>query len=294
VLTSLDHDANISLWKMAAEDRGIEWKMARMKPEDGTLDYDHLETLLSSKTRLLAFTLASNVCGSRIDAKRVIKMAQNVGALTYVDAVHCAPHYLPDVQDLDCDFLVCSAYKFCGPHIGFVYGKYDLLKYLRPYKIESLTDEPPLRWESGTQNFAALNALISTVEYYAALGGGGTLRERLVSGYNEIMQYEQYLARYFLDKVSAFEGMHIKGIDDHNRLNERTPTFAIQIDGHMPSDISAHLAEHNIAAWAGIFHAPNVVEGFGVNRAEGLLRVSLMHYNTTGEIDRLFSALETL
>lgn len=170
ILTNLDHYANISYWKQAAEDRGVKWHMVSIRPEDCTLDYDHFEKLISAKTKFIAFTLASNACGSLTDAARIVKAAKSVGAMTYADATHYAPHYLPDVKKLDCDFMACSPYKFYGPHMGMVYGKREHLERLKPYRVEPSINTPPECWETGTQNFEAQAGFSAAIDYIASVG----------------------------------------------------------------------------------------------------------------------------
>lgn len=168
ILTALDHFANVSYWTQAAEDRGVKVHIVPVRPDDCTLDYERYESFLSGKTKLVAFTLASNVCGSLSDAKRIIRAAHNVGAMTYADAVHYAPHMLPDVRGLDCDFLACSPYKFYGPHLGMLYGKIEHLKRLKPYKVALAPDAPPECWETGTKSFEALAGFNASIDYIAS------------------------------------------------------------------------------------------------------------------------------
>ncbi len=294
IITALEHYSNASFWQRAAADKGVTCHIARMKAEDCTLDYEHLESLISPKTKLIAFTLASNVTGSRTDAARIIAAAKSVGALTYVDSVHAAPHYLPDVQVLDCDFLACSAYKFYGPHLGFVFGKQEHFERLVPYKVEPAPSTSPECWEMGTKSFEALAGLSATIDYMASYTPASSLRESLAAFYNELFDYETSLSRHFLAQASEITGMQVYGITDTTQLGERTPTFGFQLKGHHPQAISDHLAAHGIITGAGNFYAKSVIDTLGLSESGGIVRAGCLHYNTVEEIDTLFEALETL
>ncbi len=294
IVTELDHYSNVSYWKQSAEDRGAKWHAVRVNPEDCTLDYKHLESLLSKKTKFVAFTMASNACGSLSDAPRIIKMAKSVGAMTYVDAVHYSPHYLPDVQKLDCDFLATSPYKFFGPHIGMVYGKTEHLTRLKPYKIEPAVATPPECWETGTQNFEARAGFCAAIDYVASIGEGNTLREKLQSSYARVAQYEQEWSRRFLERAKGHNRIRIHGITDPKRVHERTATFGITMDGHETLEISNHFAKNNITTGAGSFYGIGVTKALGLLDKGGVVRVGCVHYNTFEEMDRLFDALGQL
>lgn len=291
IVTDLDHEANISFWKMAAADRGAVVKTVPLMKDDLTPDYAALEKLISKKTKFVAFGLASNVCGTRSDPARFMKAAKSVGALTFVDSVHAAPHFLPDVQVLGCDFLVCSGYKFFGPHMGLLYGKREHLERLTPYKVEPAGDAIPRRWETGTANFEILSGFSACIDYLASLGEGSDLRARLKSSYERVAIYEQAWTKEFLRKAKDIKGMRVYGITDPARAHERTATFAFTIDGRTPQEVSHHLAKNNISAGSSNFY------GIGVTKTIGLpeiVRAGCVHYNTVGEMERLFEALGRL
>lgn len=294
ILTPLDHYANVSFWMQEAEDRGIKVHFIRLRPEDCTLDYEHYESLLSPRTRLVAFTLASNVCGSRVDAARIVRGAKNAGAHSFADAVHYAPHYLPDASALDCDFMICSAYKFFGPHYGFLFGKSEHLERLQPFKVAPASGSPPDRWETGTKSFEALAGVSACIDYLASWGGGEGLRKRLDNSYARIGIYEKKWAGYFLERSKNIKGLRIYGITDENRLDARSPTFAFTVQGFAPQYISAALAAQNISAGAGNFYAQKLVDELGLGASGGVVRVGAVHYNTLADIDRLFEAMERL
>ncbi|UXI04448.1 cysteine desulfurase-like protein [Photobacterium sp. TY1-4] len=292
IVTALDHYSNVSSWQQAAEDKGAVVHQVRVNEADCTLDYDHLISLLSDKTRLVAVTYASNTTGSLVDMQRVIAAAHQVGAQVYVDAVHYVPHALVDVQALGCDFLACSAYKFFGPHVGIAYIAPQWLQTLRPYKVEPATNQGPGRFETGTQSFEALAGFVAAVEYLAQWGEpGADLRQRLQQSYAQYQQHETALSRHFLACATQYPTIRLYGITDANRLHQRTPTFAIRIDGVTPGDVAVHLGKQNMCVWNGHFYAQGLCEQLGVMADGGVIRIGLMHYNTTTEIDQLFAAL---
>lgn len=294
IITALEHYSNASFWQRAAVDRGITCHIVKMKPDDCTLDYQHLESLISPKTKFIAFTLASNVTGSRTDAARIIAAAKTVGALTYVDSVHAAPHYLPDVQALGCDFLACSAYKFYGPHLGFVFGKQEHFERLVPYKVEPAPSTSPECWEMGTKSFEALAGLSATIDYMASYHEAPNLRQSLQKFYDELFIYEQSLSQHFLQKAQTVTGMKIYGITDISKLDARTPTFGFTLEGHTPQTISDYLAAANIITGAGNFYAKGVMDSLGLSETGGIVRAGCVHYNTIDEINRLFTVLEEI
>lgn len=292
IVTALEHYSNVSSWQQAAEDKGAVVHQVRVNEDDCTLDYDHLTSLLSDKTRLVAVTHASNTTGSLVDVQRVIEAAHQVGAQVYIDAVHYVPHALVDVQALGCDFLACSAYKFFGPHVGIAYIAPQWLQTLRPYKVEPATNQGPGRFETGTQSFEALAGFTASVEYLAQWGEPGAgLRQRLQQSYAQYQQHEAELSRHFLACVAQYSNIRLYGITDTARLHERTPTFAIRIDGVTPGDVAVHLGKQNMCVWNGHFYAQGLCEQLGVMDDGGVIRIGLMHYNTTAEIDQLFAAM---
>jgi cysteine desulfurase family protein (TIGR01976 family) len=295
VVTQLDHDANISPWLLAAEERGATVRWLDFDPVDCTLCLDQLPGLLSERTRLVAVTFASNAVGSITDVQRVVEMAHAAGALVYVDSVHYAPHGLIDVQALDCDFLVASVYKFFGPHTGALYGKYALLDRLQAYKVRPSSSKPAGKWETGTQSFESLAGVTAAVEYIAALGGqDGTRRERLVQAMARIKAYEMELSDYFLREATKVSGLRVFGVTDVERLEQRTPTFAISLAAHTPEAVATLLGEQSMYVWHGHYYAVAVMERLGLLDKGGLVRVGFVHYNTAAEVDRLLAALNEM
>jgi cysteine desulfurase family protein (TIGR01976 family) len=306
VVTYLDHDANITPWVMAAADRGAVVRWLKIRTEDCTIDFQSLAELLNERTRLVAVTHASNAVGTVVDVGRVVAMAHQVGALVYVDAVHCAPHNPIDVQAMDCDFLACSAYKFFGPHSGIMYGKYDLLERLPAYKVRPAPAKPPGKWETGTQSFESLAGVKAAVDYLEEIGqaagdpamdelaGYSGRRLRLKQAMSAIKHYEVGLSQHFLTRATSVPGLRVYGITDLERLDERAPTFAVSLAGCTPRQVAEHLGRQGIFVWDGHYYAVAVMEQLGTLDQGGLVRIGFVHYNTIGEIDRLIDALTRL
>ncbi len=295
VLTRLDHDANISPWLIAAEERGVKVRWLDFDPSDCVLKLRTLPDLLSEKTRLVAVSYASNAVGSITDIKEVTRMAHSQNAIVYVDSVHYAPHGLIDVQELDCDFLVCSTYKFFGPHQGVLYGKYELLDDLPAYKVRPAPAKPAGKWETGTQSFESFAGSTAAVDYLASIGGDdGSRRERIVKGMSAISTYERELSERFLRGATAVPGLQVMGITDIENLENRTPTFAVSLKGYTPGEVAARLGEQRIFVWHGHYYAVAVMGRLGLLDQGGLVRIGFVHYNTPAEVDGVLSALQHL
>ncbi|HHP0458868.1 cysteine desulfurase-like protein [Vibrio sp. Y29_XK_CS5] len=294
IVSALDHYSNVSSWQQAAEDKGVIVHQVRINEHDCTLDLEHLQSLLSKKTRLVAVTYASNTTGSIVDIHQVVELAHRIGAQVYVDAVHYAPHHLVDVQAIGCDFLACSAYKFFGPHVGIAYIADQWLHSIKPYKVEPATNIGPGRFETGTQSFEGLAGVTAAIEYLAQFGDeGASLRQRLEQSYALYNQHEQQLSAHFLQRLSALDGVNLFGINDESS-QLRTPTFALTFDKYAPEFIAKTLGEHNICVWNGHFYALGLVRQLGLEESGGVVRIGCMHYNTTAEIDMLFDVLESI
>jgi len=297
IVTNADHFSNVSSWQQAAEDKGAKVNTVLINEADCSLDLVHFESLLNAKTKLVAVTYASNTTGSINDIKRIVELAHSVGALVYVDAVHYAPHELVDVQDLDCDFLACSAYKFFGPHLGMVYGKREHLEGFRPYKVEPAKDVIPGRWETGTQSFEALAGLIAAVDYIAdisELDESYSRRDKLTAAFAKTKQHEMALSEYFLTRLVNYPKIKLFGIDDLDRLAERTPTFALTFAGLEPRQVSEFLGKQHVCVWDGNFYAQGLCKQLGVLDTGGVVRIGCMHYNTIEEMDTLFNLFDEL
>ncbi|KOP25839.1 aminotransferase [Hapalosiphon sp. MRB220] len=329
IVTRLDHDANVSPWSALAE-RGATIRFVDINIEDCTLNWSDLEQQINDRTRLVAVGYASNTVGTINDIAAIARLAHSVGALVFVDAVHYAPHGPIDVRSLDCDFLVCSAYKFFGPHVGILYGKHEHLARLQPYKVRPASDQTPSRWETGTLNHEGLAGMVAAINYLAKLGCHvspsmesqllSTLleadtgkwetfrcpprhatsssypnrRAALVTAMTAIQQYEAELSKQLICGLLDIPGLTLYGITDPGRFRLRTPTVAFRLEGQSPQMVAKTLGDRGIFTWYGNFYAINLTEKLGVEASGGLLRVGLVHYNTVAEIQRLLEVLHQI
>jgi cysteine desulfurase family protein (TIGR01976 family) len=266
--TKLDHDGNVSPWLELAHDRGLTVQFVDVK-DDTTLDYDDLERKLTDRTRVVAFPLASNAVGTTTDAKRIVELAHAAGALAWADAVHYGPHGPIDVADLGVDVLLCSPYKFFGPHLGLGFVRSTLTQQMRTYKVRP-ADHP---YETGTLPHELLAGFVAAVEYIESVG------------WSAIREQERALGQRFLDGLPA--GVELYGL---RTMDGRVPTFAFNAAGRSPRSVAEQLAERDIAVWDGNYYAVEIMERLGLS-AEGAVRVGFVHYNTTDEVDRLLEAL---
>ncbi|HEY4386603.1 MAG TPA: cysteine desulfurase-like protein [Ktedonobacteraceae bacterium] len=307
VVTRLDHDANIAPWLLIAEDRGCQIRWVDIHPEDCTLNMEELERQISARTKLVAVGYASNAVGTINDVRRAVQLAHSVGALCFIDAVQYAPHRTIDVQELDCDFLACSAYKFFGPHLGILYGKYELLDRLTAYKVRPASNELPDKFETGTQSFESIAGTLGALEYLSWLGT--TFGEQYIPRYQErfsgrglalkqamaaIEEYELDINTALLNTFNSVPGLHIWGITDPARMSERVPTFSFTLQGKEPEAIAEALGQENIYVWNGNFYALAVMERLGLEEQGGVVRIGLAHHNTEAEISRLHEVLHRL
>lgn len=305
VVTRLDHDANVTPWVLAAQDRGVKVNWVDFDVEEGTLDLGSLQKALERKPKLLAVGYASNSLGTINPVRKIIDMAHAVGTLVYVDAVQYAPHGSIDVQKLDCDFLVSSAYKFFGTHSGILYGKHDLLEKLFAYKVRPATNKLPGRFETGTQNHEGIAGVLGAVEYFEWVGrefggefAGGLAEEKyqgrrleLKKAMTAIHAYEHELAQALLSALESVPGLRLYGLTDVRRLDERVATFSFRLKNMHPRMVAEKLAGEGIYVWDGNYYAINVSERLGVEDSGGMVRVGAAHYNTLEEVDRLRNVL---
>ena len=306
IVTRLDHDANISPWMHIAEARGAILRWLDFDVEDCTLYQDQFEDMLNERTRLVALGYASNAVGTVNPVKSMITKAHTIGALTYVDAVQYAPHGPIDVQDLNCDFMVVSAYKFFGPHIGLLYGKYEHLDRLNPYKVRPAPNDPPWKFETGTQNHEGIAGTLGAIEYLASIGEQfgektGSFEGRfqgrrllLKRAMHAIQNDELVLTQALISTLQAVPGVHIWGITEPGVQHQRVPTVSFTMDDLSPRAIAERLAEAGINAWEGNYYALAVTERLGLEESGGMLRIGLVHYNTLDEIEYLGQALHNL
>jgi cysteine desulfurase family protein (TIGR01976 family) len=298
LLTHLDHDANVSPWR-TLEERGVTIRFAEIQEDDCTLNMADLAQKISSRTRVVAVGYASNAVGTINDVKEIVRLAHQKGALAYIDAVHYAPHGPIDVRALDCDFLVCSSYKFFGPHMGILYGKREHLQRLQPYKVRANTNAIPNRWEWGTLNHECIAGITACVDYLADLGrqvdpSAPTRRASLLAAYGAIQQHERGLAETLISGLLTIPGVKFYGIRDVGKLDRRCPTVAVRIAGHTPLELATRLGERGFFTWDGNYYALNLTERLDVEKDGGFLRIGLAHYNTAEEMQRFLSALREI
>jgi cysteine desulfurase family protein (TIGR01976 family) len=302
LVTTLDHDANITPWVMAAEDAGATVRTVDIRDEDATLDLDSFRANLSERTKVAAFTLASNAVGTVTPAAELVRIVREVSphAIVAVDAVHVAQHRALDLHALGADVLACSPYKFFGPHLGILAGRRDLLERLRPYKVRPAEDVMPDRWETGTKSHEALAGLVAAVGYIASIGAEfgeapeGTLRGEVHAGMEAVRAYEQTLSARFLEGVSSIPALRLWGIADTARLDERTPTFAVRLGEQHPLETARALGERGIFVWDGHYYALALMERLGLQETGGAVRVGFCHYNTPAEVDLVLEELAAL
>ncbi len=298
LVTCLDHDANVSPW-VCLEERGAKVRTADIKTADCTIDMFDLQAKIRRNTRLVAVGWAANAVGTINDVQEAIRQAHAVGAMTFIDAVHYAPHGLIDVKALDTDFLACSSYKFFGPHQGILFGKREQLQRLRPYKLRVCSEKLPDRWETGTQNHECMAGVTAAIDYIAEVGRHHssevhTRREAIVAAYEVFQQYERELATQLITGLLVIPGLTFYGITDPAKFDQRTPTVAIRMAGYTPRELAERLGERGIFTWDGNYYAINLAERLGVQQSGGMLRIGLAHYNTAEEVERLLAELRTL
>ena len=300
VVTKLDHDANVRPWVLAAEDAGATVRWVDIRDDDVTLDLDSFDAALTDRTRLVAFTLASNAVGTIPPAAELIRRVHAVGALAAVDGVHLAQHRALDLHALDADILACSPYKFFGPHLGVLSVRRELLETWTPYKLRPAPDDAPERWETGTQNHEGLAGLTAAVDYLADVGrtygdpSGTARRDAIVAGFGAIGAHERELAARFLRGVADIPGVRLWGIADEARLDERTPTFAVRVGDQDPLKTATELAQRGIYVWDGHYYAITVMERLGLLDSGGAVRIGFCHYHSDDDVDRVLEALADL
>jgi cysteine desulfurase family protein (TIGR01976 family) len=302
VVTRLDHNANIAPW-LRLEERGVVVRWVDFQTADCRLDMEMFRRQINARTRWVAVGYASNAVGTVNDVAQIVAWAHALGAWVWVDAVHYAPHGPIDVQSLGCDFLVCSAYKFFGPHVGALWGRREILERLTPDKVRPASNQIPDCFETGTQNHEGLAGVTAAVDYLASVGqragqdfaaqfpGFSGRRLQLKTAMAAIREYEKSLGWQLIDGLKRIRGLHIWGISDHAQAAWRVPTVSITLDGRTPQEIARRLGDEGIFVWDGNFYAITVTEGLGLEESGGLVRLGLAHYNTAAEVERLLKAL---
>ena len=305
VTTWLDHYANVSTWT-ALEEQGVQVKQTYFDVETGRLDMDHLASLLTSKTKLVAVGYASNALGTINPISRIAALARNVGALLFVDAVHYAPHGPIDVQALGCDLLVCSVYKFFGPHVAALWGKKELLDTLNPYQVAPASKETPNKFETGMPNFEGLAGTTAAINYLAEIGrdygsafadeltGFEGRRKELKQAMKAISAYELDLGTYLMAQLETIPELTIYGITEPDEFGDRCPTISFTHSNCSTPKLAQYLGDQNIFVWDGNYYAQGVTERLGLEETGGMIRIGLIHYNVKEDVDRLIAALREL
>ncbi|MBA2364197.1 MAG: cysteine desulfurase-like protein [Chloroflexia bacterium] len=293
LLTQLDHDANIAPWLLLAEDRGLTVRWAEIDPTDCTLDVESFRAGLNERTRVAAFAYASNAVGTVNDVGLLTRLAHKVGALVFIDAVQFAPHDTIDVQQIGCDFLACSPYKYFGPHAGVLYARLDHSERLRSYKVRPASDAPPYKWETGTQSHEAMAGTTAAIEYLASIAPTEhpqSRRASIVSGMTAIHAYELSLSRHLIEGLAELP-VRVYGITDPDLLSWRLPTFAITTERRTPRQLAEIMGRKGYNLWDGNYYALALMERLGLEGSGGALRIGLVHYNTHREIDGFLADL---
>jgi len=299
ILSRMDHDANVEPWKLMARDFNLKVRWLEFDTETFEFDLSELDALFNEKTRLVCVGGSSNLTGTINDAKTICGRARDAGAWSFVDAVQSAPHILSDVQDIGCDFFVCSAYKFFGPHQGILWGRREVLESLEPYKVRPAPAELPWCFETGTQSHEGMAGTAAAVDYFAWVGEtmagvSGNRREKLEAGLEWLFDYEKQLADRLIAGLKSIPGVRVLGISDPNASDRRVPTVSFVHERHAPSDIASALAERNIFAWSGHNYALELAKVLNIHDSGGAVRIGAVHYNTPEEIDAVVAALQDI
>ena len=295
VVTRMDHDGNVSPWLAAAQDRGATVRWLPFDTRTWRIEPRALDEVLSSKTRLVALNYASNLTGSINDVRGLVKKIHAAGALAYVDAVQFAPHGCIDVDDLGCDFLACSSYKFFGPHLGIVWGREALLEDLYAYKVRPATSDLPYKFETGTPQIELLAGLRATIEYFEWLGSvcvpGAQGRAAIRAAFDAARGYERDLMARLIAGLQDLPGIEIAGITDPAQYEWRVPTVSFTCGSRASSEIARALAAQNVFVWSGHNYALEIVRALGISEDEGVVRIGIAHYNTADEVDAVLGAI---
>lgn len=303
ILSHMDHDANVGPWLLLARDLDLQVRWLPFNTETFEFDLEKLDDILTDKTKLVCVGGASNMTGTINDVKAISAKAHEAGAWTYIDAVQSVPHVSTDVQDLGCDFLVCSAYKFFGPHQGTLWGRRELLEMLEPYKVRPASEKIPACFETGTQNHEGMAGTTAAVDYFAWIGETmGTeyheqnghfegRRKYVHAGMDCLFAYERDIAQHLINGLQQLPGVRIQGITAADAMDRRAPTVSFTVDGVSPDSIAEALARQNIFVWSGHYYAVEVAQALGIYPS-GAVRIGPVHYNSIAEIDQLLNALD--
>jgi len=303
VLSRMDHDGNVGPWLLLARDLGLEVRWLPFNTETFEFDPDVVDEVITEKTRLVCVGAASNLIGTINDVKSICAKAKAVGAMTYIDSVQGVPHVSTDVQDLGCDFLICSAYKFFGPHQGILWGRREILEKLEPYKLRPAPEEIPGCFETGTQSHEGMAGTIAAVDYFSWVG------ETMASDYHHkyshfdgrrkyvhaamdcLFDYEAELAENLIRGLQQLPGVQVQGISTPDAMKRRVPTVSITVNNAVPDVIAAELGARNIFVWSGNVYAVEATNFLGIEESGGVVRIGPVHYNTHAEVDSVLNAL---
>ncbi len=305
IVTRMDHDANVSPWLLMARDYDLTVRFLNFNKETYEFDMEALDALLSERTGLVCIGHASNLTGTINDVSAVVERAKSVGALVYVDSVQYAPHGIIDVQALGCDFLVCSPYKFFGPHMGVLWGREEVLQQLDPYKVRPASNDLPDCFETGTLSHEGMAGITAVIDYFAWIGQTiaeqshqmrhteGNQRRRMICAAMECLtDYEIPLTRQLIDGLGSIKGVKIHGITNPNAVEKRVPTVSFTAAGHHPRELATALGDQGIQVWDGHNYAVEPVNYLGLMETGGVVRIGLAHYNTAAEIERTLRAID--
>lgn len=296
ILSRMEHDANIAPWLLMAKDHDLKVRWLPFNTDTFEFDDDALDEILSDRTRLFCIGGASNLTGTINNIKKMCEKTRAAGAWSFVDAVQSAPHVLPDVQDIGCDFFTCSAYKFFGPHQGTLWARTDVYEQLDPYKVRPAPLELPWRFETGTQSHEGMAGTGAAVDYFAGIGAATTgqdgRRENLVAAFDVLFDYEKSLTEQLVTGLTDIPGVTVQGISDPDAMDRRVPTVSFTHDNHPPDSIARALGEQNIFVWSGHNYGLEPARALGLLEGGGVVRIGLVHYNTADEIDETLSAVE--
>jgi cysteine desulfurase family protein (TIGR01976 family) len=303
ILTQMDHDANVWPWVLLARDLDLKIRWLPFNTDTFEFDLDDLDNLLTDRTRLVCAAGASNLTGTINDVTSICAKARAAGALTYIDGVQAAPHVPIDVQEIDCDFYVCSAYKFFGPHQGILWGRREVMEQLEPYKVRPAPAELPWCFETGTQSHEGIAGIAATVDYFASIGQSmaqdyagnwsqfSGRRQHVHAAMDLLFEYEKSLASHLIEGIVGIDGISIQGIAAADAIGRRVPSVSFTHEGVAPDVIAAALAEQNIFVWSGHNYAVEVAKVLGIYDSGGVVRVGPVHYNSVAEIDDFLEAL---
>jgi cysteine desulfurase family protein (TIGR01976 family) len=297
VLSRMDHDANVQPWILLARDHGLEVRWLPFNVETYEFELGDLENLLTDRTRLVCIGGASNLTGTINDIEGICRLARDAGAWTYIDAVQSAPHVLTDVQRLGCDMLVCSAYKFFGPHQGVLWGRREVLEQLEAYRVRPAPAELPWCFEPGTQSHEGMAGTAAAIDYLASLAGAGAAgdrRERLELAMGGVLDYETMLSRRLIAGLQEIPGVTVRGVTSPDAMHRRVPTVSFTHATSHPDRIARALGQRNMFVWSGHNYALEAAKAMGIDSTGGAVRIGAVHYNTQDEIDSLLQALAEL